>query len=336
MITYFIRNQKAGYSLHKQSIQLINEVSQGSDVEIFELPEYRAYPWHMLKNIFFVYKHRNRKGINHLTGDVHYCILALIGCISVLTVHDLSILDLPTKKIKRLINYFFWVFLPFRICTRIVCISNYTKRQVQKFTSRKDIEVIYDSLSPTWYYSPRRFCEKSPVILCVGTAKHKNLERVIEAVVGLNCRLRIVGNMDSNLTKLLKINHLSYSNVKNLSDDEIYDEYRECDIVCFPSCYEGFGMPIIEGNAIGRCVLTSDMDPMKEVAGNAACLVNPYSKESIRIGISKIMHDADYRQFLVKQGLLNITKYSSFNIANQYVELYKKLNNDCNRGISHK
>lgn len=37
MITYFIRNQKAGYSLHKQSMQLISEVSKYSDVEIFEL-----------------------------------------------------------------------------------------------------------------------------------------------------------------------------------------------------------------------------------------------------------------------------------------------------------
>lgn len=290
----------------------------------------------MFKNLFFVYKHRNRNGINHLTGDAHYCILALIGCVSVLTVHDLSILDLPTNRIKRMINYFFWVFLPFKVCTRIVCISNYTKRQIQKYTSRKDIEVIYDSLAPTWCYNPRNFCEESPIILCVGTAKHKNLGRVIEAIAGLNCRLRIVGNIDSYLIKLLKTNRINYSYVKNLSEDEIYNEYKECDIVCFPSCYEGFGMPIIEGNAIGRCVLTSDMDPMKEVAGNAACLVNPYSVKSIKMGIIKIISNVGYRDFLVKQGLLNINRFISYNIGCHYLKLYNKLHDDCYRSLSYK
>lgn len=43
-------------------------------------------------------------------------------------------------------------------------------------------------------------------------------------------------------------------------------------------------MPIIEGQAVGRVVFTSDLEPMKEVAGDAALLVDPYSIEIIRNG----------------------------------------------------
>lgn len=324
-ITYFIRNRKAGYSLHKQSMQLINEVAKFCDIEVFELPEYRAYPWHMFKNMLFVYQHRNKQGINHLTGDAHYCILSLINCVSILTVHDLSILDLPNSKIKRFINYFFWVFLPFKFCTRIVCISEYTRKQVQIKTNRKDLEVIYDSLSSAWAYSPKEFKLQFPIVLCIGTAKHKNLERVIKALEGLNCYLRIIGHVDSSLEKQLEKSSIKYSHAKNLTDSEMYDEYKKCDIVCFPSCYEGFGMPIIEGNAIGRCVLTSDIDPMKEIAGDAACLVNPYSVESIKEGVNKIILDAEYREQIVKKGLENISKYSVQFMGKQYIDLYKKI-----------
>ncbi|GAB6869047.1 glycosyltransferase family 4 protein [Bacteroides rodentium] len=324
-ITYFIRNRKAGYSLYKQSMQLITEVSKCCDVEVWELPEYRAYPWHMMKNILFVYKHRNRKGINHLTGDVHYCILSLIGCISILTVHDLSVLDLPTNRLKKIINYFFWVFLPFRLCTRIVCISNYTKKQVQMKIKREDIEVIYDSLSSTWSYSPKDFRLQSPIILFIGTAKHKNLERTIKALEGLDCSLRIIGNIDSYMVKQIENSGVKYSNAKQLSDDEVYNEYKKCDIVCFPSCYEGFGMPIIEGNAVGRCVLTSDIEPMTEIAGDAACLVNPYSVESIKDGINKIVTDCSYRKNLIENGLQNILKYSVQIMGKQYMKLYKEI-----------
>ena len=57
------------------------------------------------------------------------------------------------------------------------------------------------------------------------------------------------------------------------------------DILSFVSTYEGFGMPIVEANAIGRVVVTSNVLSMPEVAGNAAHLVDPFDVNSIREGI---------------------------------------------------
>jgi glycosyltransferase involved in cell wall biosynthesis len=49
--------------------------------------------------------------------------------------------------------------------------------------------------------------------------------------------------------------------------------YRQADLLCFPSTYEGFGLPILEAQATGRPVVTSDLGAMKEVAGNSAWLI---------------------------------------------------------------
>ena len=44
-------------------------------------------------------------------------------------------------------------------------------------------------------------------------------------------------------------------------------------------------MPIIEANAVGRPVITSNVSSMPEVAGDAACLVDPFDQQSIRQGV---------------------------------------------------
>ena len=81
---------------------------------------------------------------------------------------------------------------------------------------------------------------------------------------GIDCHLRIIGKIDINIQTLLDENKIDYTNAFNLSDNEIIEEYKKCDIVNFPSTHEGFGMPIIEGQAIGRVVLTSDLSPMNQ------------------------------------------------------------------------
>ncbi|PZR04182.1 MAG: glycosyltransferase family 1 protein, partial [Flavobacterium psychrophilum] len=111
----------------------------------------------------------------------------------------------------------------------------------------------------------------------------------------------------------------------NLTDEEILDKYKSADIVSFVSTYEGFGMPIVEANAIGRVVITSRILSMPEVAGNAAHLVDPYDVQSIRDGIIKVITDAQYRNALIANGYLNRQRFSAETIALQYAAIYHHL-----------
>jgi len=64
---------------------------------------------------------------------------------------------------------------------------------------------------------------------------------------------------------------------------------------------------------------------MPEVAGGAACLVDPESVESIREGIHKVLEDKAYREELIRKGFENIDRFAPQKIAARYVELYEKL-----------
>jgi glycosyltransferase involved in cell wall biosynthesis len=131
--------------------------------------------------------------------------------------------------------------------------------------------------------------------------------------------------LNDEYIQLLEKHNIDYSNASNLTDKQIVEEYRNCDIVNFCSTHEGFGMPIIEAQATGRLVVTSRISPMKEVAGDGAYLVNPYDVSSIRNAYIEIISDAKLRQNLIEKGLKNIKKYQVNNITKQHLHLYQQI-----------
>jgi glycosyltransferase involved in cell wall biosynthesis len=57
--------------------------------------------------------------------------------------------------------------------------------------------------------------------------------------------------------------------ITNIEDLQLQQFYQGATVMLFPSLYEGFGWPIVEAFASGTLVITTDEDPMKEVAGDA-------------------------------------------------------------------
>ena len=84
-------------------------------------------------------------------------------------------------------------------------------------------------------------------------------------------------------------------------------------------------MPILEANAIGRPVITSTVYSMPDVAGNAACLVDPNNIIMIRDGILKIINNESYRNQLIENGRINVERFSPNNIAKKYIDIYDEI-----------
>jgi Glycosyltransferase len=144
-------------------------------------------------------------------------------------------------------------------------------------------------------------------------------------LAGIPCELVIVGELsESQLSHLIK-SGISYRNEYHIPYERIIELYRECDLVCFASTYEGFGLPILEAQATGRPVITSCVASMPEVAGEGALLVDPLKVEEIRNAINRIISDERLRADLIAKGLENITRFSPESVANQYVELYEEI-----------
>ncbi len=78
----------------------------------------------------------------------------------------------------------------------------------------------------------------------------------------------------------------------------------------YPSLFEGFGIPILEGFACQIPVITSNVSSMPEVAGDAALLVDPHSTDAIANAMRLISKDEALRQELIKKGSQRIQNYS--------------------------
>lgn len=92
-----------------------------------------------------------------------------------------------------------------------------------------------------------------------------------------------------------------------------------------PSLKEGFGMQVIEAMACGTAVVCSNRGALPEVAGDAACLVDPFDVESIRTGILKVMTDRHYRERLVQRGFENVKRFSPASIAARYEQIHEEV-----------
>jgi glycosyltransferase involved in cell wall biosynthesis len=147
----------------------------------------------------------------------------------------------------------------------------------------------------------------------------------MDALKDVDCCLVIIGPLDSALLSKLTETGIKYESYVNLTPEQVVDQYALADIVCFVSLYEGFGLPIIEAQAIGRPVITSNISPMCDVASDAACLVDPYDGESIHRGIIKLINDEDYRNALVEKGYTNAGRHSPSIVARHYWAIYQDI-----------
>jgi glycosyltransferase involved in cell wall biosynthesis len=264
--------------------------------------------------------------INHVTGDVHYLTYLLDRQRTILTILDCVTLE-RLCGFRRWVFWLFWYWLPEKRCAAITVISESTKRELLSHLNcnPKKITVIHCNVSDEFTAWPKDFNSHAPRILQVGTTQNKNLLRVAEALHGLSCRLVIVGLLSEEQVKALIRHGIDYENHVGLSREALLARYHEADLVMFASLYEGFGLPIIEANAVGRPVITSRLYSMPEVGGDAACYVDPYYSSDIRAAVVRIIGDADYRRRLIENGYRNVERFRPGVIAGQYADLYRKV-----------
>ncbi len=327
-VTYLFRSPGTGHSIEALFTSLRQEIERQRDVraQAICLPFISRGLRSVWRNLRFVVGLKS--DVFHITGDVHYAVLAVPSSRVVLTIHDcVTLKNNPNRPLRWVFFWLFWYYLPIRRAAVVTAVSEKTRQELIQYVGpvAEKVIVIPNCYDPAFRYQPTPVRKQWPVILQIGTAPHKNGSNLLAAIEGIDCILVIVGSLSKAISDELRNRRITYQNHVNLSRDEIIQLYIDCDIVTFVSTYEGFGMPILEANAIGRPVITSNRSPMREVAAGAAHLVDPLDIAAIRQGIRQLIHDAPYRQALIEAGRKNAQRYTSVAIADQYAALYEKL-----------
>lgn len=265
----------------------------------------------------------------HVTGDITYAALLRRRRGTVVTVHDTEFLD-RAGAAKRVLYTWLWLRLPVWRAEIVTVVSEATRKDLLAVakTGRRKVRVVPNPVSPALVAPPEppRPLPPAPVVLLVGTRPNKNVVRSVDALAGSSCRVLLVGRPDGEERAAIDRSGLAVEVRTDVDGDGLRACYQECDLLLFASTKEGFGIPVLEAQAMGRPVVTSDVAPLPDVAGpGGAALVDPYDRASIRAGVERVLADAGYRSALVAQGRLNVAGYSPAAVAARYGALYDEV-----------
>lgn len=109
-----------------------------------------------------------------------------------------------------------------------------------------------------------------------------------------------------------------------VSDDELVWLYRNCYANLYPSLFEGFGLPVLEGMQFGAPTLTSNSTSIPEVAGNAAILLAPEDTEGWAQAMLRVSGNRLLRDQLSASALEQAGRFDWKHSAEALLKLYEE------------
>ena len=99
--------------------------------------------------------------------------------------------------------------------------------------------------------------------------------------------------------------------------------YAACTTFCYPSLYEGFGLPVLEAMACGAAVVTSNVTSLPEVVGEAGLMVEPTDTAALSAALQRMLDDAALRQHLSEQAMRQAATFTWRRVAEQTLRVYE-------------
>lgn len=233
----------------------------------------------------------------------------------VVTIHDVVPYDLPETLNPKFVAWY--QFIQPKLVKRaahIITISEFSKDRILDVfgVAENKVSVIYNGVD-----LPREDLASLPsditipyerYVLAVGSLEpRKNIKRLISAwlkIVDLlpeDIGLVLVGAkginrvfLDSGLQSEAQLASNRIFFTGHVSDNDLSVLYKNAVLFCYPSLYEGFGLPPLEAMSYGIPVITSNTTAMAEICHGAAILVDPFDVDCIADAIQKQVRSIDH------------------------------------------
>ncbi len=267
---------------------------------------------------------------------------------TLVTIHDMSLTLYPQYHPWRRAWTRSLLVRSARRADLVIAVSQSTKRDIVRLTgiAAEKIRVIYEAAAPQFQRIRskrvledvrRRYGLSCRFVLHVGTIEpRKNLERLVEAFR----RVSSVDHTDLQLV-LAGVPGWGYREVKRLIgtsriEDRVsilgYVPYRDlpalycaAEIFCFPSLYEGFGLPVIEAMACGTPVIAARNSSIEEIAGDAVEGIDADRTSSIESALRSLLADKVRREEVAVRGLAHSQRFSWKRAARETLDTYRSL-----------
>ncbi len=196
------------------------------------------------------------------------------------------------------------------------------------FYDRVDAEVKAEVL--------QRYALRPGFFLVVGTLQpRKNVERIVQAHAMLPLTLRqahplVVVGQEGWRSEALRGQLMTLQTqgcgqwLKYVPRADLYALLQSAQALVFPSLYEGFGLPLLEGFASQVPVIASNTTSLPEVAGDAALLVDPLSADALANAMQSTIGGADERANWIAKGLVQAQRFTWQETARQTMAVYER------------
>ena len=269
------------------------------------------------------------------------------GIKTVVTIHDLIYVKFP--------HFFHWIdraiferkfSSSIARADKVIAICNQTKQDIiEHFKADPGkIDVIYQSCNKRFFDYQEN--ENAPILrkklglpdkyfFYLGALEpNKNIELLLRALAKFDSTNRpnlvIAGAPSGHLPVLQKLQkdlNLADEVLWLLSpaDADLPVLFAGADAFCFPSFYEGFGIPVIEALCCGTPVITSQQGALQEAAGPGALYIDPTSLEQCVVAMKKFLDPNFNRANLLEQGLKHVQQFRADVVTTQLYGLYRDL-----------
>ncbi len=113
--------------------------------------------------------------------------------------------------------------------------------------------------------------------------------------------------------------------IKEPAFEELHRIYSLCDLLCFPSLYEGQGLPVLEAQVCGLPCVISSATSLKEVGGDSVLYHDPLNPEELATQIERVMDSPELRNNLIQKGFENVKRFTWGEHFNRLAGVYRKL-----------